>query len=368
MLITTLPCIFACFLIVSLIANPEMMLQSASDAITLFLGSVFPSLFPFMVTCGIFMGTKGVAIFSKVCTPLMYPLFRLSGIASLPFVLGMLSGYPMGAKLTATLYKNNQISLAEAQHLLSFCNNAGPLFLIGTVGTAFFHSPTIGYLLLISTILGATTTGILYGICKKKSDNISLTKAVSAHLPQTSFSELLSKTIEDSLHTVLQIGGYLIFFATLLTAIQCMFNPIFPNCPPVLQGILSGILEMTNGTYKLSQCTNAPEIFIYTASCMLVSFGGFSILGQTFGILKEIPIKKSHYILSKICNSLCSGCIFYCLFDRIFLRSENSLQFVFANEYTTTNPHNKNGPFHSFLLPCVVYLIVYIAVTIKKRT
>lgn len=358
------PLILACFLIGSLIANPEMLLQSASDGIALFLTKVFPSLFPFMVACGIFMNTKGVVIFSKLCTPLMYPLFHLSGVASLPFVLGMLSGYPMGAKLTATLYKENRITLADAQHLLSFCNNAGPLFLIGTVGTAFFHSPTIGYLLLISTILGATTTGVLCGLFKKKSAKVILTNRVPIHIPQKSFSELLNKTIEDSLHTILQIGGYLVFFATLVAAIQCITAPIFANCSPVFQGLMSGVLEMTTGTYELSQCTTSPKIIICTASCMVVSFGGLSILGQTFGILQEIPIKKSHYILSKICNSLCSGCIFYCMFRH----SEKSLRFVFANENTTTNPKIENIMSNTFFLfLCTICLITYIIFEIQKN-
>ncbi|MFI3173846.1 MAG: hypothetical protein R3Y53_01435 [Bacillota bacterium] len=362
MLANTLPLICACFLIVSLIANPEIMLLSASDSITLFLTKVFPSLFPFMVACGIFMGSKGVSLLSKLCTPIMYPLFRLPGIASLPFFLGMLSGYPMGAKLTATLYKENKISLEDAEHLLGFSNNAGPLFLIGTVGTAFFHDPEIGYLLLISTILGAITTGILLGIFKKKSHCTSSTPPVPS--PQKNFSDLLGKTIEDSLHTILQIGGYLVFFATLLTAIKSMPYNFLDHSPPFFQGIFSGILEITTGTYELSQCTTTPKIAVYTASCMIVSFGGCSILGQTFGILKAVPIKKSHYILSKICNSLCSGCIFYC----IFLHYEKSLLPVFANEQMAIN-YQKYGILNSFfLLQSVVYLAIYISFLLRKKT
>lgn len=352
--------ICACFLIISLLLNPETMLLSASDGINLFLTKVFPSLFPFMVACGIFMRTRGVTILSRLCTPLMYPIFHLSGVTSLPFLLGMLAGYPMGAKLTATLYKENKITLEEAQHLLSFSNNAGPLFVVGTVGTAFFHDAQIGYLLLISTILGAITTGIIYGLCKKKSKQKYHTPQVI--MPEKNFSEILSTTIEDSLHTILQIGGYLVFFGSLLTAFTCMPYDFLGKLPPLLKGIFSGILEITTGTYELSQCTTAPKILIYTASAMIVSFGGFSILGQTFGILKEIPIKKSHYILSKICNSLCSGCIFYC----IFLHTDKSLLPVFANKHTASYHHETLH--HFFLLQCIGYLIAYILFAIKKKT
>ena len=91
----------------------------------------------------------------------MKPVFGLNGIAAFPFFLGMLSGYPMGAKITAELYERKQVTLEEAQHILVFSNNPGPLFLIGTIGTGFFGMPQYGYLLLFSSVFGSVLTGIL---------------------------------------------------------------------------------------------------------------------------------------------------------------------------------------------------------------
>ena len=123
--------IFVVFLIYSLLRYPSAMLSASAECITLWLTKVFPSLFPFMAACGILLRIGAAERIGRFLTPLMKPLFGLSGIAAFPFFLGILSGYPMGAKITAQLYENKQIDLDEAQHILTFSNNPGPLFLIG---------------------------------------------------------------------------------------------------------------------------------------------------------------------------------------------------------------------------------------------
>ena len=49
------------------------------------------------------------------------------------FVLGLISGYPMGAKIVTDLRTNNNCTKDEGERMLCFTNNSGPLFIIGTV-------------------------------------------------------------------------------------------------------------------------------------------------------------------------------------------------------------------------------------------
>ena len=102
-----------------------------------------PSLFPFLVACGILLRIGAAQRMGAALRPLMQPLFHLPGIAAF-LLFGLLSGYPMGAKLTAQLYEQPQLSLADAQQLLPFPTALGPLFLIGTVGVAFRHALPLG--------------------------------------------------------------------------------------------------------------------------------------------------------------------------------------------------------------------------------
>ena len=80
----------------------------------------------------------------------MKPLFNIRGEGSFAFIMGILSGYPMGAKIAANFRQNNICSKVECERLLSFTNNSGPLFIIGSVGISLFGNSTIGFLLLFT--------------------------------------------------------------------------------------------------------------------------------------------------------------------------------------------------------------------------
>lgn len=57
--------------------------------------------------------------------------------------MGIISGYPIGAKIVTEFRKNGDCSRAEAERLLAFTNNSGPLFIIGTVGVSMFGNTLI---------------------------------------------------------------------------------------------------------------------------------------------------------------------------------------------------------------------------------
>lgn len=63
----------------------------------------------------------------------MKPIFNVPGIGAYAFIMGIISGYPVGAKIVTEFRKNGECSKVEAERLLSFTNNSGPLFIIGTV-------------------------------------------------------------------------------------------------------------------------------------------------------------------------------------------------------------------------------------------
>jgi len=295
------------------------MLTASAESIHLWLTKVFPSLFPFLAACGILLHIGAAERMGRLLQPFMKPLFGLSGIAAFPFFLGILSGYPTGAKITAQLYKNKLISIDEAQQILTFSNNPGPLFLIGTIGAGFFGMPFWGYPLLFCSFLGAVTTGILCRFCRKKPSENSYTYPVpSSNLPLT---EALYISIADAVNTILLIGGYLILFgafseATEQTGIFRILSQLLfflPFSAETLQGLCSGILEMTNGAYLLSRTPDTLRLRL-TLISFLVSFGGLSILGQTFGVLSALPINKKDYLRGKLMNALLSSLFFHFLY------------------------------------------------------
>jgi len=78
------------------------------------------------------------------------------------FFLSILSGYPVGSKIIADLYKSNEISKTDAIKTASFCSNSGPMFILGSVAIGMFANKTMGILILISHIFGALFNGVIY--------------------------------------------------------------------------------------------------------------------------------------------------------------------------------------------------------------
>ena len=121
-------------LLVFLVMHPREGFASAKEGMTLWLNTLLPTLLPFMILTGILIHTGGI---EKLLTPLA-PVFRfLLGVdvyGGYVFLLGMLCGYPMGAKLASDLYEAGKISRSEAHYLTTFCNHASPAFVITYLG------------------------------------------------------------------------------------------------------------------------------------------------------------------------------------------------------------------------------------------
>lgn len=107
-------------------------LPAVKTGLTLWAGSVVPSLFPFFVSTELLMHTNIVYFLGRLLERFMKPLFRIRGEGAFGFIMGLISGYPVGAKIACRFRENQICSKTECERLLSFTNNSGPLFIIGT--------------------------------------------------------------------------------------------------------------------------------------------------------------------------------------------------------------------------------------------
>lgn len=153
--------------VVLLVIFSNSTFSATKTGLELWANNVVPSLFPFLVAVELLNHTNVVYYISIILDKYMRPLFNLPGISAFPFIMGFLSGYPVGAKIVSDLYDNGTCTKEEAERMLAFTNNSGPLFIIGTVGISFYANSTIGIILLITHILASITVGILSGIFSK---------------------------------------------------------------------------------------------------------------------------------------------------------------------------------------------------------
>lgn len=311
--------LFTIFLLIIIIKNPNEIILAASNSLTLWYKALLPTLFPFMCGVGI-LSELGIPIFiGKFLNPIMYPLFGVSGKCAFPWIMGLISGYPMGAKITNDLFHQGEINANDSQKILSFCNNPGPLFVIGTAACVMLKNKSIGYLLMICIFLSSLTTGIIFRFFNTK-NNITITVKKQEYKSKDT-KNILGNVIYSSIVTISQIGGFVVIFGIIIksleiTGISNILVNIFSFLPvskDFISGIISGIFEITSGIEIISN-SSEDIILKLIAIGAILSWSGISIISQSFSILSECYIKKNIYIFSRLINSLFTGVYVYLLF------------------------------------------------------
>lgn len=156
LVLPTIICVFILFLLLFSKNN----LAAAKSGLVLWANSVLPSLLPFFIATELLGYTNIVPLCGKLLNKLMRPIFNVPGEGAFALLMGIISGYPVGAKIVANLKEQKLCNSIEAERLLSFTNNSGPLFIVGTVGIGLFLDSSIGLILFFTHILACLTTRI----------------------------------------------------------------------------------------------------------------------------------------------------------------------------------------------------------------
>ena len=210
----------AIIVLIGLIAVPTQCMEAAGRGLNLCQTVIIPSLFPFFVCSKLLIQLGFVAILGKKCGFIMRPLFNVPGNGAFAFCVGILSGYPVGAKAVSELYEQSLCTKSEAERLLALCNNSGPLFIIGAVGTGMYHSPQIGILLYAAHILSAITIGLLFRFYKRKDIPSEKRNSNASIIIASNFGEVMGNAIKDSILSTVMVCGYILFFSVLLAIMQ----------------------------------------------------------------------------------------------------------------------------------------------------
>ena len=311
-------------------------LFAATSGLVLWANSIVPVLFPFFVATELLSHTNLTYYLGKILNRFMKPLFNVRGEGSFALIMGIISGYPIGAKIAANFRQNNICSKEECERLLSFTNNSGPLFIIGTVGITMFGNSTIGFLLLITHLLASITVGLVFRFWKfNKSSSSTITKFSNfqnsnENISISNLGGIIGNSISNSINTILMIGGFVVLFSVIISIFETsQLLDIISNCLKPLSdsfnipinfnnGIVSGILELTNG---LNIICNIPSkklsINIIIAS-FLLGLGGFSIFLQVWSTIAKTDLSIKPYILGKLLHA-CFSAFYTFLFLQNFV-------------------------------------------------
>ncbi|OPF51751.1 sporulation integral membrane protein YlbJ [Clostridium baratii] len=354
-------CFLITFLIVLFVANIETSINAAMEGCKLCFRAVIPTVFSFSLICNLLISYNGIDLYSKILGPLLCRPLRLSKSCSFPLVASILSGYPLGAKYSSDLYELGHINKSEYERLLNIASNAGPIFIIGSVGSALLGSPKYGYFLLISSYLSLFFIGL---ITIKKAPSYKIDKKESSKFQDITFGSALDNAIKNAINTTLSVCGYIIAFSVIISIIKnnnFVSNSITSlesilNLPKnVLYGTFLGSIEMTNGCSIIANSSLSIHLKLAIVS-FICSFSGMSAIAQASSFFSKHNVSIAKYMLLKLVQGAFSFVVSYFLSTIIFKTSEAS------NIVSASTSYN----IILYILPIILFLLISLIICISK--
>lgn len=232
------------------------------------------------------------------------------------FGFSILSGYPVGAKLTADCYQNETIDKNQAQTIATLSSVGSSTFIVSVIGNCLFLNIKIGIIIYLSHILSCLTcTLIIKNFFKSTYYKNSPVK--------TEKNNVLYDCVFKSVQTSFIVGGFICIFSVLIKTLDIIgFFDFFANIFSFLsdkehvKGFLICLLESSNGV-KVISTLGVNDISVALCS-FAISFGGLCVICQSVSFLDKCKIKKGVFIAFKFLHGLIS-LILTLIFFNIFL-------------------------------------------------
>lgn len=296
----------------ALIFASEQVISGAQYAMRLCAQTILPALFPFFVVSSLLcrLGLPGYV--QKHLGSSSARLFHVSGAGISAFFIGITSGYPLGAAYIADMRKNGIINADECEHLLAFCNNSGPAFIIGAVGIGVFRSAGVGLFLYAIHILSAVITGLITR--PKAAAKVIYTGEQSS----TSLVKALPESIVQAVSSCLNVCGFVVCFSVLISVIDCRgwislmcgyLSSVSGFEPGFLRAFIMGSLELGSGIGAMQKLLLCPINLALAA--FLLGWGGVSVHFQTFALISDTELKGTLHFAGRLITASISAVIAY---------------------------------------------------------
>ncbi|MBD5520501.1 MAG: hypothetical protein HDR03_04650 [Lachnospiraceae bacterium] len=311
--------LLALYLTYLLLHYPKQSLEYASIGLDLWFKKMIPTLLPFMILSGIMVRMNLTERFARCFHPLFHILWGTSLNGSYVILMGMLCGFPMGARVIGELCHAGKLSEDEGAYLLAFCNNIGPIYFISFVmGTLSLSGNYIPFIIMygVPLVYGCFLHYMVYikkALCyflKKKqsytyisySGNNALKAQSAENHPTPSLLSAIDDSVISGLIGIGKLGGYMVFFNLL----NVMFIP-FSALSDKFLALCNCILEITSGINRIG-----PSGFYMIL--ILLPFGGLSCIAQTYSMIKDTNLSISRYFMHKCIQTIITAIIYFFVF------------------------------------------------------
>ncbi len=307
-------------LLACILTHSQLSLSYAALGLELWFRNMVPSLMPFMILSGIMvrMGLTDKA--AMIAYPLVRPVYKVRRNVCYAMLMGFLCGFPMGARVVDDLYRRRMITGREAEYLLAFCNNIGPVYFCS------FVLPLLGREQVLPYLFGMYGIPLLYGLLLRHTVYRDLSLSPGTPSPEkerrpgtvlvsceeksygkapgtVSPERLLAETdsaVQAAVQAMLALGGYMVLYNLLNLIPHIVLGyPLKWTAP---------LLEITGGLKLLGD--TAP---LY--SLLALSFGGLCCIAQTYNCIGDSDLSMGKYLRHKIILTMLNGFFYLCWFQ-----------------------------------------------------
>ncbi|HEY8530993.1 MAG TPA: nucleoside recognition domain-containing protein [Limnochorda sp.] len=323
----------AVVLTVMVVLFPRSAFEASVDGLRLWFEVVLPALLPFFAMTQIMMGLGTVHFLGVCLEPVMRPLFRLPGAAAFAVAMGLVSGYPLGAKVTGDLRRNRLCTTVEAERLVAFANTADPLFMSGAVAVGMFGQAYLGAVFSLAHYASVVLVGLLMRYHGRNEPPPQappggqlLQRALDALYQARArdgrpFGQLFGDVVRDSMIQLLFIGGTIMVFSVLLRVAtitgtvpwvaQNLVAPILGLVgldPDLAHALAAGFFELDLGSRAAAQAAAPLHDRAVVASAIL-AWSGLSVHAQVAAMLHGTGCRMAPYVFARFLHGVLAALI-----------------------------------------------------------
>ncbi|MDO4815282.1 MAG: hypothetical protein Q4A83_01595 [Bacillota bacterium] len=262
---------------------------------------IIPSLFPFFVAINLIVELGAIVALCRILC------IRSAKFAA--FIIGITGGYPVGAAYIAESRRRGEISCEEASGLLVYCNNSGPAFIIGAVGTGVFHSISAGLILYAAHIISAALYGKLLNVESSES-------FCSKEYKSADFSSALTTAVKKSVSSIINVCGFVLAFSVVLKLLNAngLISVISGKMAELTHTQLKFNYALITGLFEIGNCISEmqgllPSPLNMALAAFILGWGGFSVHFQTLSLIAETDIKTARYIIGRFLIAVMASAI-----------------------------------------------------------
>lgn len=274
-----------------LLLDSKEVIDSFNKTLNICLYTLLPTMFASIIFTSMLIELEFEKYIPKKIINFFSKLFNISKKEVVIFILSIISGYPNNSRML----KNNQ----NLNNIINFTSFINPIFLICTIGSIYLNDIKISIIIMICHYI----SNIIVGILLRTSEINGYEK--TNNKDNKSYLNSYFNILRNSISALCNIFSNILFFSILSSLISNIFN-----FNEIINSIILGILEFSNGTYLIANL-NIDIFYKGLLILIIITFGSFSIHMQMISVNERI--KYTRFLKYRIISVFVSVILYYIL-------------------------------------------------------